>query len=306
MRRKLLSALLGTMLLVLTACHAGGGGHALGAIQNFSVEDTLSEAAGTPAKVVLLLGQSNATGVAANAYLAQKAPEEYAQAMEGYDNVRINFITENGANSSHDRFVGAAPGQGASPDHFGPELGLAKVLASAYPDTPVFIIKYSWGGSVLDTQWLDGNGERGELYTAALAFGKASLEYLERKGYRPQIAAACWMQGESDAVDATTAKRYYQNTKSLVNYLRKDFAAYAPNGFDFVDAGIAEIAAWVHPETVNEAKRRFAQENERNVYIDTQALGLTTLEEPEGAPDVAHYDALSAIALGEAFGKKVR
>ena len=301
MRYRLFAIVLGAMMLALTACN--GGGHALGATRSFVVEDTLPAVAHTTARVVLLLGQSNATGVAANAYLQQKAPEEYARAQNGYD-VYVNYITENGANSSQNRFVRAGLGQGASVDHFGPELGLAEVLAQSA--TPTFIIKYSWGGSMLDSQWLDGKGGRGELYAAALAFGKVSLDYLRNKGYDPQIAAACWMQGESDAIDKKTAERYYQNTKRLVQYLREDFAAYADADIDFVDAGIAEIEAWVHPQMVNEAKRRFADEDPHNHYFDTQEMGLTTLGEPEGAPDVAHYDALSALALGKAFAAYIR
>jgi hypothetical protein len=38
-----------------------------------------------------------------------------------------------------------------------------------------------------------------------------------------------------------------------------------------------------------------------NALVDTIALGLTCSEEPEGEPDLAHYDALSEIKLGHHF-----
>lgn len=298
--QKFFALLMALSLLALAACTATGIA-SLGATQCFTVEDTLPAVDHVPAKVVLLLGQSNATGVAANAYLQEKAPAVYAEAAAGYDHVRINYVTENGGNSSQGRFVPVTMGQGASADYFGPELGMASLFSARYAGETVFILKYSWGGTILHNQWLDGHARRGELYTAAMAFCKTSLAYLTRVGYLPQVVAVCWMQGESDAVNAVMAKRYYKNTRALVGYLRADLSDYTVEDFMFVDAGIAEVTYWTHYDVVNAAKQRYADEDAHAVYFDTQAMGLTTLGEPEGAPDIAHYDAESAYLLGREF-----
>ena len=42
-----------------------------------------------------------------------------------------------------------------------------------------------------------------------------------------------------------------------------------------------------------------------NVLIDTNAEGLTAQNEPEDAPDRAHYDSLSEIKLGHLFATEV-
>ena len=40
-----------------------------------------------------------------------------------------------------------------------------------------------------------------------------------------------------------------------------------------------------------------------NVLVDTISEGLTCSGEPEGNPDMAHYDALSEIKLGHLFAE---
>ncbi len=306
MKKILLFVLLIALIFCGISCKQKTVATPIGALTSFAVEGGVSTVTNQPAKVVLLYGQSNATGCAINAYLNQKSPSDYAEAEAGYANVLINFITENGNNSSGGYFVPTTLGQGASKDHFGPEVGIASDLSARFPNETVFIIKYSWGGSVLANQWLDGNGERGELYAAALNFTKTSLDFLRGQGYLPEIAAVCWMQGESDAVDKGTAKEYYRNTKNFVSDLRKDLKDYSSTPFLFLDAGIAEIDVWKHFEIVNQAKARFAKTDDNNIYFSTTALGLTTDQEPEGSPDIAHYDAQSALILGKEFAKYIR
>ena len=42
-----------------------------------------------------------------------------------------------------------------------------------------------------------------------------------------------------------------------------------------------------------------------NLYFSTIDAGFTTLYEPEGDPDLGHYDALSELELGRMFGKLI-
>ncbi len=287
-----------------SACNKKGSLHA---IYSFSVqEDALETAYGKDAKVVLLMGQSNATGVALNTYFEKNDSEEYAKAVQGYDDVLINYMVDNGSNTSNGRFVKAVPGQGWKEGYFGPEVGLANKLAGQYNNATVFILKYTWSGTVLDYQWMNGKYGRGELYNAAISFFKTSLKYLKSKGYNVEIMAACWMQGESDAFVEETYSRYYTNTQKMVEYLRKDLNKYSDNKFIFVDAGIAEIDyLWVNSTKINDAKKKYAEDTEYSKYFSTQEMGLTTLYEPEESPDLAHYDSVSAFALGQKFGELI-
>ncbi len=271
-----------------------------------TIEDTLPDGAGREATVIILAGQSNASGASRDDYLRQNVTaEQYAEYESGYANVYINYVA--GANVSNG-FVPCGVRQGENEDFFGPELGMADKLNEVAPDRTFFIIKCAWGGSNLHHQWLSPTsfGRTGELYRSFVTFVKANLAYLERKNYDVKIEAMCWMQGESDACLADKASAYGKHLKNLMKDVRKEFKAYASeDGIGFVDALIADNPSyWVHYELVNEAKRSVAGLSDRNALIDTVALGLSCSEEPEGAPDMAHYDSLSELQLGHEFAEK--
>jgi hypothetical protein len=41
------------------------------------------------------------------------------------------------------------------------------------------------------------------------------------------------------------------------------------------------------------------------VLVDTISAGLICTEEPEGAPDIPHYDSMSEIKLGHLFAEQI-
>ena len=67
------------IILCLTACSSNSS---LDAIQSFEVEDTLESVNNMPVKVILLYGQSNATGVANNEYLSKNDKETYNKELD--------------------------------------------------------------------------------------------------------------------------------------------------------------------------------------------------------------------------------
>lgn len=267
----------------------------------YSVNDTLSSVTNKEAKVVLLYGQSNATGVASSNYLREKDIDEYEKCNEGFSNVWINYITEKGVNSSNNSFEQLKLGCGASKDYFGPEIGIAEQLRNTYKSDDIFIIKYSYGGSNLAKEWLDGYGKRGDLYNNAIAFTKASLDYLISKGYKLDILGICWMQGESDAYFNNMTKKYYDNTLNMIKFFRSDLKGYQKT-IKFVDAYIAPIDLWTNHEKVNDAKLQISK-LDNNYIVDS--LDLKTDGEPVESPDIAHYDSLEMIKLGNRFGEKL-
>ena len=270
---------------------------------SFTVNDTLPDGNGKEATVILLGGQSNASGCSLDEYLQKNvSPEKYAEYENGYDNVYINFLS--GSHRS-DGFVKCATKQGEIEGGFGPELGLAEKLHELYPDKTFFIIKCAWGGTNLFSQWLSpsSQGPTGELYEQFVAYVESSIEYLESKNYDVKIEGMCWMQGESDSFSEEDSKAYGDRLDNLIKDLRRKFSKYAADdGIAFADAYIAANPVfWVYYHNVNAGKQAVANRSPLNVVANTSELVCT--EEPEGNPDVPHYDSMSEIKLGHMFGE---
>ena len=273
----------------------------------FPVDDTLPDGGGQKATVILLGGQSNASGCSLDAYLQKNvSAEKYAEYQNGYDNVYINYLS--GPRTSQG-FVKCATLQGEPEGSFGPELGLAEKLHELYPDRTFFIIKCAWGGTNLFEQWLSpsSKGQTGDLYKQFVAYVTSSLEYLRDKNYDIEIAGMCWMQGESDSFSVENSEDYEKHLENFIHDVRKKFSRYAAEqGIAFVDAHIAANPMyWVYYEGVNRGKDAVAEKSPINVVIDTNAAGLTCAGEPEETPDMAHYDSLSEIKLGHLFAEQL-
>lgn len=272
----------------------------------YKLAKNLPNGEGKRVKVILLLGQSNASGSSIVSYLEKNSsPEDFARYSEGYSSVLINYCIDDHNVCSDGEYVKVDLTCGAADGFFGPEVGLAEGLSKAYPNETVLILKYTMSGYSLHYHWLS-QGQRGSIYNAFLIFAKANMEHLANLGYDARIGAICWMQGESDTTEFK-ADRYYENQKAFVSYLREDLAPYAEEGgIYFIDAGISN-GPYCEPgyPTVNEAKRRFAELSHLNIYFSTIDANLTTVNEPEGDPDWGHYDALCELELGKIFAKHV-
>lgn len=274
---------------------------------SFTVNDTLPDGEGRTATVILLGGQSNASGCSRDDYLQRNiSAQKYAEYKEGYDNIYINYLS--GSNRS-DGFVKCATLQGEMEGCFGPELGIADKLNELYPDRTFYIIKCAWGGTNLFEQWLSpsSRGKTGELYEQFVEYVKTSIRYLESKNYQVKIEAMCWMQGESDSFSSTNATDYEEHLTNFISDIRSTFDEYASNdGLAFVDGYIADNPAyWVYCDLVNNSKKAVSELSPINALVDTISHGLSCSEEPEDVPDMAHYDSLSQIKLGHLFAETV-
>jgi hypothetical protein len=267
----------------------------------------LPDGNGKSARIILLGGQSNASGCSLDEYLQKNVTEEkYAEYQNGYDNVYINYLS--GLNRSNE-FVKCATLQGEIQGSFGPELGLAEKLNELYPNETFFIIKCAWGGSNLYEQWLSPTsaGKTGRFYKEFVAFAEASVKYLISKNYDVKIEGMCWMQGESDSFMIESSTEYGKHLENFIKDIRKEFSEYAADdGIAFIDAYIAANPMfWVYYESVNLGKTNVAKLSTMNELVDTISAGLDCSKEPEGAPDIPHYDALSEIKLGHLFAEKL-
>ena len=255
--------------------------------------DSLPDGNGNKIKVIILSGQSNATGCSWPEYLS--SDPDYATYCAGYDNVLINYVTEN-SNMSNG-FVPVSLGQGFAGVCFGPEVGMAAEWSCENPTETILIIKYAYGGANLFKHF--NSVTNGPMYSSLVSFVSTNLDYLVSKGYEPEVIGFCWMQGESDSFERTVV-HYQKHEKRLFCNIRSRFAAWASaDGIRIVDAGISEY--WPCYLLTNGIKQKVASDLENVVFIDTIKAGLTTEHEPYGNVDKAHYDASSEILLGKLF-----
>ena len=263
---------------------------------------TDKDADGT-AKVILIGGQSNAVGVSQNLELKKRIDDaKYQEYLNGYSNVQIMY--DNCSGNANSSFVNTKLGQAVNTAAFGPELGIAEYLAEHFPEEKFYIIKYAMGGSVLETQWYNAKtGAIGELLTGFTSFVQQGLAKIEAEGLTPKIIGFVWNQGESDAIWLPQSSRYYANQEGLVNYVRTTFANYASaKGIGFMDAGIVGNI-WSAYKNVNMQKYAFSLTSPINFYIETTDYEIiNTLEENN---DVAHYDSLGMIKLGQLYGAEI-
>lgn len=300
------------VILVCFCCIACNGGNHVDEVPDetvtlnmnteYRLSTNLPRGDGQRVKVILLLGQSNASGSSIVSYLEKNSsPEDFARYSAGYPSVLINYCIDDHNACSEGEYRKVDLTCGAANGFFGPEVGMADALSAAYPNETVLILKYTMSGYSLHYHWLSA-GQRGSIYHAFLPFVTENMAHLAALGYDARIGAICWMQGESDTTEFK-ADRYFENQKAFVSYLREDLASYAEDGgIYFIDAGISN-GPYCEPgyPTVNAAKQQFATLSPLNLYFSTIDAGLTTTCEPEGNPDWGHYDALCELQLGRLF-----
>ena len=270
---------------------------------NFEINDCLNDGNNQKAKVIVLLGQSNASGCTYNNYLEMNTSnEEYERYQNGFNNVLINYSIDNRSYTTNGEFKKVDLTCGVKEGRFGPELGMSDVLSKEFKDETIFILKFTMSGYSLNHHWLN-NYERFDIYNACLIFLETYLDYLISKNYDINLDAICFMQGESDTTEYK-ASRYYNNLIKFTNYLRSDLDKYNDDEIYFIDAGISD-SPYCEPSypDINKAKEDFSKLSPYNIYFPTIENGLTTMNEPYENPDLGHYDFLSMIRLGELFGE---
>ncbi len=254
------------------------------------------------AHVIILTGQSNASGNSSADYLKLTAtPEDYARYQAGFENILIDYAVD-GAAQSWQRSNGFVPvklGQATQANYYGPEIGLADYLTKTYPGETFYIIKPSWSGTSLVDHWQDNQVP----YQFVQSNLTASLNRLKDMGLDPEIFAFCWMQGESDAGNTLYAQNYAENFDNMLTRL---FAPHknliAENGMAILDAAISESPLWLFGNIINAEKQEFAKASPNRYYIDTVTEGLGCMTENN---DPAHYDSQDMIRLGELFGEHI-
>jgi hypothetical protein len=165
-------------------------------------------------RVYLLAGQSNMVGGAGAGEGDPAIPAPYNVAQPA---VQIRWMNGDWA----------ALQQGFSYEYnsFGPEVSFGYRLHNTiYPTDSIYLVKYAVGGTHLATEYNEWNPNGGALYNGLKTAVNNAMQNLTAAGKSPQIAGMIWMQGESDANNATYAAEYATNLTNFITRLRSDLA----------------------------------------------------------------------------------
>ena len=268
-------------------------------------------------RVFFLGGQSNMVGYGINKDLPKSLNQEFANV----------FIFHGNPSVINDSLAGLGKWEKLKPGHgemfsfdghknimsnlFGVELSFAKRMQEIYPDQKIAIIKYSHGGTSIDSiqkvaSWdPDYNGDKNKMginqydFFLRTVHNSNAISDIDGDGHSDRLipSGIVWMQGESDALHTEeVALRYYTNLKRLMDRIR---AALHEDDLPVVigkisDSGInKEGKMWKYGELVQYGQEKYARIDKNAAIVrDTKDYGYS---------DGAHYNSAGFISLGESF-----
>lgn len=265
-------------------------------VKEADVSDDFAKITPEKAHVIVLSGQSNASGQTMVSCLKETATaEDFAKYQEGFKDILINYSND-GSNSCED-FVPVTLGQGATPEKLGPEVGIALYLTEKYPGEKFYIVKSGLSGAGIGQHFQKNLGG----FSFIVQNMNRSLKKMKADGLDPEIFAICWMQGETDAISCDFAKDYFNLQSDFADNLKAKLKKYMNDtGCAFIDAEISQSTDWMHNQVVNAHKRNYAKISVNNYCFDTRDLGC--LKENN---DFIHYDSQDMIELGRRFGEYI-
>jgi hypothetical protein len=270
-------------------------------------------------KLFYLGGQSNMDGYGSNSELPKSLDITYKDVWIFHG----NQVGDNEKNGGLGIWAQLQPGHGAGfasdgkkniySDGFGVELSFAKRLTELYPGEKIAIIKYSRGGTSIDSlgsyagcwepdyQGINGLNQYDNFL--ATVRNATAIEDIDGDGKRDHLVpqGIIWMLGERDAaVDEEVALRYSINLKRLMDLIRATFRA------DDLAVVIGKISdsgkkddgkVWEYGELVQHAQEMFVKADGNAAIVrDTRYYGYS---------DPWHYDSEGYIGLGKAFADAV-
>jgi hypothetical protein len=196
-------------------------------------------------------------------------------------------------------------------NRIGPELLFGQTLVVHDPEARIAIIKYARAGSGLGRDigfgdWYPdlAEGNRINQYDNALTTIRNAYSHSDIDGDgEPDTlvpAGIVWMQGETDAGDLESARRYQANLKRMMNLLR---AAMRKDDLPVVigkitDSGMTEDGStWDYADIVQLAQEAFVESDECASFV--------TATDEMNYSDAAHYDTDGYIRMGIAFAEAV-
>jgi len=198
-------------------------------------------------------------------------------------------------------------------NRFGVELTFAVKMKELFPDEKIAIIKYSKGGTSIDTAaagnagaWLPsytgGNGINQYDQFLATVKGALSVRDIDGDGRDDRLipSGIVWMQGESDANNEYATSIYKENLALLIDSIRRAFSdPVMPVAIGRITDSRNEPdgLVWTYGDAVREAQAEYVAEDGN--------AALVTSTDNYGYSDKWHYDSEGYIDLGEKFAEAI-
>lgn len=163
-------------------------------------------------KVFLLAGQSNMGGCGMSAELVGTLAKYSGQQPN------VNFWNSGGTQWAP---LSSTFGGNSS---FGPEVSFGYQMHAAFPNDDIYLVKWSYGGTSLYSDWKPGDGG-GWCYQTFMSIAVAAIKNLDDAHLAPTVAGMLWMQGEHDTTNASFAEAYQTNLSGFIAAMRTDFNA---------------------------------------------------------------------------------
>ncbi|MDN5201910.1 sialate O-acetylesterase [Fulvivirgaceae bacterium BMA10] len=271
-------------------------------------------------RLFYLGGQSNMDGFGYNTDLPESLNKTFDDVLIFHGNP-VGDDQENGGLGKWDVLK---PGHGTGfssngnnnnlSNRFGIELSFVKRLQELYPNEKIALIKYSRGGTSIDSlaagkfgSWepdYQGTTRINQYDHFLTTIRKAlSVEDIDNDGTKDNLVPSgiLWMQGESDGAHTEEiALRYYSNLKRLMDLIR---AAFHVDDLPVVLGKISDSwndkdgKVWNYGELVQYAQEKFARtDGHATIVRNTRYYKYS---------DPWHYDSKGYIDLGKRFADAV-
>lgn len=248
-----------------------------------------------PRLVLIVAGQSNATGLGSYAvdpttgvdYLTKP----YATKADHEDTItwlQSGLVVDEKPEVSLDTpQMRAIIGNKEGKQIFGPEIGLARTV-TAETGEPLTIIKVTYPGTLLGGEWDPGDS----LWKKMVKFVDATIATDAARGVTDHVGGFYWVQGEADSVCPICAEYYQYHLTEFVQALRSD--AIVPTASPIV---LGKTWMSKNPKGSDEVRAAddYVAAHEPNVYeVDTKDL-----PRPLGL----HISNVGELALGKDMAK---
>ncbi len=270
-------------------------------------------------RLFFLGGQSNMDGHGYNSDLPESLESDFKNVWIFHGNP-VADDKENGGKGIWE-ILKPGHGTGFSSDdqqnnlsnRFGLELSFAKKIQQLYPNEKIAIIKYSRGGTSIDSlaarhfgSWEpDYRGKTGinqyDHFLKTIANASETRD-IDKNGKIDKLipSGILWMQGESDAFNEQIALRYYDNLKRLMGLIR---ATLRSGDLPIAIGKISdswdnkEKKVWTYGELVQYAQEKFTLTDKNAVMVRSTRYYKYS--------DPYHYDSHGYIDLGEKFAEAI-